>query len=413
VRASTLDRIALRRLTAAAWLLSLSSGAALGATLSSQSSIGISGEYASNPFLERAGAEAAEAVALVADLPATYTSDTLSIDLMPRFRLAQAYGPIALLSDYGYLDGDLKWKSERNTFAATAEWHHDSTYYNQFEQVALLGHDLARLEEQATVSWTYALSERNDLQLSASWDRVAFSQHSSSALSNFTYSQAAMQYSRDLSERTLWSTTVGYGQFGLISGTYLSDERFAQTSLTREQTEHWSLTGQVGYAFLSAHGVSYVCCQLAVGSDGSLYFVPFPVRQYAARGGGNYAFTAQRQGERLLLDLSASRAIEPSGFGALITEDAATASASLPLSGRLTVGAVLQWARLSDLLGRLNLQGLHDYTATVNANWLTTEHWTLQLQAIYTRQYVATPLPGIPGVTVYLNLLRQFGRLPL
>jgi len=51
-------------------------GAALGDTLSSESSVGLSSGYNSNPFLEPSGAKAAESLAVLANLPATYTSNT-------------------------------------------------------------------------------------------------------------------------------------------------------------------------------------------------------------------------------------------------------------------------------------------------------------------------------------------------
>ncbi len=401
------------RLRAAAGLTCLLSGAALGATVSSQSSLGLSSEYASNPFQLRSGAVAAEALALVANLPATYTSDTQTIDLIPSFRLAQSYGPVSLLSNYGYLDSDWQWKSSRNTFSASGKWHHDSTYYDQFEQVDLLGHDLARLEESADGSWDRSLSERADVGLSASWDRVAYSQRSSSSVSNYTYAQAAVQYTQVLSERMQWTSSLGYGHFQLLNGTYLSDDRFAQTGLQHNLSESWTLNAQVGYAYLTAHGLSYSCCQLAIAPDGQPYLAPIPVTLYAGRGAPNFTVGVQQKGERFQFDLSASRVIQPSGLGALLTEDSAGVDASLAETERLSLDAGLQWVRISDLLERLNLQNQQYYNAHLSADWLWTEKWTLQLQALYTQQYTASRLPPGRGVTVYLNLLRRFGRLPL
>jgi hypothetical protein len=390
------------------------SDAALSATVSSQSSLGVSSEYASNPFLQPSGAMSAEALALVADLPATYTSDTQTIDLIPSFRLAQTYGPVAVLTNYGYLDADWQWKSSRNTFSASGKWHHDSTYYDQFEQADLLGHDLARLEEGADLSWDRSLTERANLQVAASWDRLAYSQRSaSSSVSNYTYSQASLQYVQLLRERMQLSGTLGYGRFELSNGTYLSDERFAQAALQRNLSERWSLQAQVGYAYLTAHGLSYSCCQLAIMPDGELYLAPIPVTLYTGHGAPNFMFGVQEKGERLQFGLSASRAIEPSGLGALITADSVGVDASLSETQRLTLEAGLNWARISDLLGRLSLEDQHHYTASLSADWLWTEKWTLQWRGSFTQNYTASRLPAARGVTIYVNLLRRFGRLPL
>lgn len=394
-------------------VLCLLAGSVTAATLSSQSSVGVSAEYASNPFLLAGHAQPAEALALVADLPATYTSDTQSIELIPRLRQAQPFGPVGLLSDYQYLDGDWHWKSERNAFSATGGWHHDSTYYNEFEQAALLGHDLKRLEVPGSLSWDRQLSERNDLQLSASYDRVAYSQHSASAVSNFSYAQGALQFSRLISERTQWTSSLGYGSFQLLAGSYFSTQRFAQTAVTHQWSERWTTNAQVGYAYLNAHGIGEQCCELALSPNGTLELVVVPVRQYAARGSPNFAVTVQRQAERFGLDLNLSRAIQPSGFGALITEDTASLSATRAWSERWTVAGTLQWSRLLDSLGRLSLDNRQYYSASLSAGWQWTEHWTLQLQGGYTRQYLESGLPPSAGVTVYLNLLRQLAPLRL
>ena len=349
----------------------------------------------------------------MANLPATYTTDTQTIDLVPSFRLAQTYGPVSLLSNYGYLDADWRWKSSRNTFSVGGEWHHDSTYYDQFEQADLLGHDLGRLEESANVSWDRALTERADLTLAGSWDRVAYSQNATSTVSNYQYSQASLQYARDLSENMQLTSTVGYGRFQLLDNTYVSDERFAQIGLQRSLSERWNLQAQAGYADLTARGLSYSCCELAIAPDGQLYYEPIPVTVYSGRGAPNFAVVGQYKGERLQYTLSASRVIQPSGLGALITEDNVGVDASFAGTERLSLGAGLHWARISDLLGRLNLENQRYYNLSVTANWLWTEKWTLQLQSLYSQQYTTSKIPPAHGVTVYLSLLRQLGHLTL
>jgi hypothetical protein len=388
------------------------SGGAFSATVSSESSLGVSSEYDSNPFLQRSGASA-EALALVADLPATYTSDTQTIELIPSFRLAQTYGPVALQSNYGYLDADWQWKSSRNTFSASGKLHHDSTYYDQFEQADLLGHDLGRLEEGADASWSRSLTERANLQWAASWDRVAFSQQATSSVSSYTYSQASLQYVQLLSERMQLSGTLGYGHFELSNDTYLSDERFAQVALQRDLSERWTLQAQVGYAYLTAHGLGYSGYQLAIAPDGELYLAPIPVTLYMGRGAPDFTLGVRERGERLQFGLSASRAIEPSGLGALITSDSAGVNASLSETKRLTLQAGFSWTRISDLLGRLSLEDQHSYTASLSQDWLWTEKWTLQMRGSFTQNYTASRLPAARGVTINVNLLRRFGRLSL
>lgn len=392
-------------------LLALCSSPVRADTVTSQDSVGVSSEYASNPFLVPDHAESAESVALIANLPITYTSDAQVIDLTPRFRVGQSYGPVAPLSNYEYLDGDWHWSSERNTFVATAEWHHDSTLYNQFENEELLGHDLGRSEQSASLAWQRALSERSDVQLSGSWDQVAYSNNSLESLTNYRYAQGALEYDRNLTERWRWSTAAGYGQYTLLDGSYRSDQRFAQTTLNAQWSERWATMAQIGYSYLSAHALAEVCCQLEISPGGELYAALIPLVQVASRGAPNFAIEVDHKYERTDLQFALSRAIQPSGLGELLTEDDVSLNASIPWTERVTLSGTLHWSRLRDTLERLDLQGRQFYEVDLNANWQWSEYWTVGLQGSYVQGEVALGIPQSRGETVYLTISRLFRRL--
>ena len=401
---------------AAAWGLSLAPcGAALGDTLSSESSIGLQSAYNSNPFLEPSGAlnaRGAESVAVLANLPATYTSDTQSLDLVPRVRFAKTRGVEALLSDYQYLDALWHLSSERNTFSASADWHRDSTFYNAFENAALFGRSLRRLEEIANLDWKRDLSERSDLHASVSWDKVAYSQSAATGLQNFSYSQGTVQYERILSARLLWTNTVGIGRYQVPGGSDRNDNRFAQSALKAALSEQWAMTAQAGYSYLTAHEQGYICCEILLGPNG-LYLQPVLVAQSASRGAANYALSFERKGERWVVDLAASRALQPSGLGALLTQDDVSLTASIPWTERWTLTAKLHGAQLTESIHQLAL--IHERFADfdLGANWLWTEHWSINLQGSYNLQHLTTGAPTGSGVGVNLTLFRQFGRIAL
>jgi hypothetical protein len=387
-------------------------GAALGDTLSSESSIGLQSAYNSNPFMAPAGARGAESIAVLANLPATYTSDFQSFDLVPRVRFAETRGVEALLSNYQYLDALWHLTSERNTFSASADWHHDSTFYNAFENAVLLGRSLRRREEIANLDWKRALSERSDLHVSVSWDKVDYSQSAATGLQNYSYGQGMVQYDHELSERWLWTSSVGFAHFELPDGSERSDNRFAQTALKVALSEKWSLTAQVGYAYLTAHEQGSICCEILVGPNG-FYLQPILVAQSASRGAGSYALSFERKGERWVVDLAASRAIQPSGLGALLTQDDASLTASIPWTERWTLTAKLHGAQLSEPISQF--AAIHERFADfdLGANWLWTEHWSLNLQGSYNLQRVTAGARTASGVAVNLTLSRQFGRVRL
>ena len=274
-------------------------GAALGDTLSSESSVGLSSGYNSNPFLEPSGAKAAESLAVLANLPATYTSNTQSLDLIPRLRFAETHGDEALLSNYQYLDGVWHVNGPLSTLTVSADWHHDSTFYAPFENAALLGRDLRRQEETANLDWRRDLTERNDLHLSGSWDKVNYSQSVATGVQNYSYGQVLVQFDRALNERWQWTSAVGVGRYELIGQSYRSDDRFVQTALTRALSERWSLTAQVGYSYLSSRAQGYICCQILLGPNG-YYLQATPITQSQSRGAPNFTLAIERKTERLV-----------------------------------------------------------------------------------------------------------------
>ncbi len=394
-------------------LMSGLSAVTLGDTLSSESSVGLSSMYGSNPYMVPSGAHPAESIAAVANLPATYTSDTQTLDIVPRFRFAETHGDVGLLSDYQYLDTTWRVKSELDSFSASADLHHDSTLYDAFENGALFGRTLNRREEIGNLNWKRDLSERSDLQLSGSWDQVAYSQSAQSGLVNYDYTQGQVQYDRALSERWQWTSAVGFGRFEQLDHSYLSDDQFMQTGLVRSLSERWSMTAQVGYSYMTTHEQGYICCEIVQQAGRVIGLQYVPSSQSSSRGSATYLLSLERKGERWTMDLAASRAILPSGLGALLTQDDESVKASIPWTERWSLTATLHAAQLSGAPQQLTLGQQRYEDFDLSANWLWTEHWTLQVQTSYMLAYLIPGLPSSSGVTVYLNLMRQLGHIRL
>ena len=394
------------------WLL-LPLGCAQAATLSSESSAGVTSEYNSNPALLASGASAAESVALLATLPATYASESESFELVPSFRVAETHGDQQLLTDYQYLDSDWQLHSERNSLSAAAGWHRDSTFYNVYENAALHGRTLPRLEDSASLAWRRSLSERSNLQLGASWDQVDFSSRSSFRLDNYRYVQGSLQYDHALSERWQWSSSAGVGRYDLSGRGSSNETRFLQSSLTRNLSERWSTTAQIGYSLLNSTSQAYICCTVLPAGDGFILQY-IPVRQRSSGGTVNYSLSMERSSERLVWNLAASRSVQPSSLGALLTQDDVSLRASLPWSQRMTLGATLHGSRLSDTLQTdSNLTNGRYADFALNANWLCTEHWTLVFQISYNVERANAQTPEGSSTKASLTLTRQFGRLRL
>lgn len=390
-------------------------GAALAGSVGSESSVGLAAEYSSNPQMLSSGARAAESAAVLMNLPATYNSDTQTLDLIPRVRFAQTHGDFSLLSNYQYLDADWRLASQNNIYTAAGSWHHDSTLYNVFENAALSGIELHRQEETGNLGWQRQVSERDDFQFTGSWDHLAYGANSAGVLDNFNYGQASVAYDHTFTERWHASIAVGYGHYELLNHTYRNDDRFAQLSVDRSLSDRWSLDLQANYSYLRSRievGELYcpeqtiLVCELIP----SLYEI-ITVPEHSAGGSGNGAIKLEYLYQRGTLDFSVSRAIQPSGFGALLTQDDASVKGSYDWTERWKLGATLHASRLSDPLHQINLGTFHYYDLDLSAQWLWTEHWTLGMLVSTNAQEVGGP--HALGATVSLTLFRQFGRIRL
>jgi hypothetical protein len=399
---------------AAGCSLMLSLGCAMAASLSSEGSVGVTSEYDSNPALLASGASAAESVALLATVPVTYSSDSESFDLVPSLRLAETHGDEQLLTDYQYLDGDWHLRGERNSFGAGIGWHRDSTFYNVYENAALHGRTLPRLEDTANLAWQRALSERSNLQLNASWNEVQFSSRSSFRLDNYNYVQGSLQYDRSLSERWQWTSSAGVGRYDLSGRESSNETRFLESSLSSKLSERWSATAQIGYSLLNSSSQGYLCCEIEPDSAGGFTLQYIPLKEKTSGGTVNYSLSAQRSSELLVWSLAASRSVQPSSLGALLTQDDVSLRANRTWSERLTLGATLHGSRISDTLQTAGSVTNGRYAdLDLDANWLCSEHWTLAIQLSYNVERANAQTPEGSTFKVGVTLTRQFGRLRL
>jgi hypothetical protein len=379
-----------------------------GAATTSQSSIGLSAEYASNPYLLSTEQTASEALALVATLPITYTTDTQTLDLVPSVREALNHGDVAALSDYEYLNGDWHLGGELTTLTVSGFWHRDSTLYQPFEAEQLQGKDLLRLEDSETLTLQRLLTERSDMQVSASWDAVDYSGARNSGLQGYTYGQAIANFEYNLSERWKWTAAGYYGRYVLQGGDYTSDTRGVQTSVSGAISEVWLASLSAGYYSLSSTQEEPTY-EIVIGPGGEPEQVIVYTAESTTKAGGNYAMTLTRHGERTEVDLAASQSIQPSGLGALLVEDDYSAGIQYSWSPRLTVSGKVHEERLSDSVGQAIPGGRRIDDANISIGWDWTEKLRLQLSCTYLVAAQNANFPETRATTVYLNLLRQFG----
>jgi len=377
--------------------------------------VSLAADYNSNPFLVTDHASAAESAAVQGTIPLTYSNEAQSFDLWPRVRLAKSRGDAELLTDYEYLDGDWHLNSERSSLVLAASWHRDSTFYNLYENAELRGHSLPRLEEEASISWQRSVSERSSLQASSSYDQSQYSAQSGLRLENYNYLQGALQYQLALSERWGWSSGLGIGRYELRNQDSSNENRFVQTSLTRTLSERWSASMQLGYSRVSSSAQSFLCCEIVSLPTGGFALEYVPVRESSTGGVVSYALSLDRKTELLELGFSASRSVQPSALGGLVTQNDVKLDANLAWNERLGLLASISASQQTNSLAQQAGPSTNrsNYVVSAGANWQWTEHWALGLLFGYDLARIDPQNPLGRGTSASVTLTRQLGRVVL
>jgi len=358
-------------------------------------SVSLSSEYSSNPRLLQTDTHAVESAAATVTLPATYTGVRQTLDLRPQLRAAATHGDTELISDFQYLDASWRVNWPTQLLQLSSFLHHDSTLYNQYENGALLAATQRRTEQNATLDWQNRLTERVTLRTDLSYDRVAYGQLARSGLSDYRYLQASLGLSRDLSERTLWTLSAGSSRYDLIDQDYRNDNPFVRMTLASQLSEAWTLTVGAGASSLRARS------QFGPYVSGSRRTLP------------NFNLALEHHDPHGAMSFTLSRSIQPSGFGALLTQDNLTLMRSATWSERWSGSAALRASRQLDSLRQLNLGDRRYYSGELTANWLWREQLTLSAELGFSTQRYASNLPQPSSTAVYLTLTRQFYRKPL
>jgi hypothetical protein len=276
-----------------------------------------------------------------------------------------------------------------------ASWHRDSTLNNQLENTSLLSASLRRQEQSAQANWKFLLTERNQLSVSTSWDQVAYTPSYQQGLVNYSYPQASLQFARDMSERLQWNLGAGTARYQLSNQTYRTDSPFFNPGLVAQLSEAWTVTGSIG----------------ASRQEPRYQFGPYVFRR-PPHTATTFSLAFDRRDATRALSLSYSRSLQPSGYGALVTQDVLSLSRHFTWTERWSGTASLSGTRQVDWQGRLAYGDRKFLAADLAASWLWTELWTISLEAAYNQQRLY-PLPQASATAGFLTFTRRFGRKTL
>jgi hypothetical protein len=368
--------------------------------------VGVAAEYVGNPQLRADHVQPEENIAATVDLPVSYDADSLGFLVRPSGRLADRKGYSSLASNYEHLDAAAHFGDELDALAVQGQLARDSSLF--FVGGLVNGIGVPRDSANANADWTRSVTERQQVQLDASWTRVRYVEPLGlNALVDYRYVSAGPTYSVAMSERNTLQLLGSYGLYQSLNGITESRSENLQLAFVRQLTELWTLSTSAGYSRSVNSQKVYA----------TFFFGTFFLGEAKSnQNGAVYAATLARQGERFNLSIGASQALQPTGFAFLSRQNSVKLNATYARNERWDFTAGASWLRAVNPRenGGAAVNGTETTTrylnAALTANWHWTPQWTISLSAArITQQYGPPPLSAA-STNISVAFVRQFLR---
>src|SRR3984893_2275066 len=356
--------------------------------------LGVAAHYSTNPGLRYTAHTTETHGAVLIDTPTTYHTDSVSLSVLPSFRISDSSGYSSLASDYAHLTARGEIDSERNSVTVTGQIARDSSLYYNYGLNGSAG--VRRDTSLADVAWVRALTERLNFNLEASSSRVVYGKSGSfTTLTDYRYSSAAPSLTWHTSERTTLTLVGGAGLYESADLRTKSVNSNLELGFTRELTELWVLSANAGYSRETNRIEEY--------------FGPFLLGTFRATNTGSvFMANVTRQGRMLAVTATASRSLVPSGFSFLSLQNSYQLSFNYPRAERWTFDGHVRWLKSQEpqIVGPTTDQSYLDLG--LSAAWLFTEKWTLTLRASRLTARYTPPTIDVAANGVTVELSRRF-----
>jgi len=368
--------------------------------------LGVSAEYTTNPLLLSAGSHAETRAAALIDVPLRYDSSEWEFLVRPNARITDKTGYSALGSDFEHLDGAASYHDELDSASLQTELARDSSLYYLGGLLNRVG--VPRDTISASGDWTRSLNARAQLSLDGSWQRERYDQPENlDLLVNYRYVSAGPTFAYELSERDTIKVLGNYGLYDSLSGATKSTSESAQLGFVRFLSEMWKLSTSAGYSR------SVNTEKTAIDFFGFI----FPITERSTQAGTVYTASVTRQGERLTLSGSVSRALQPTGFAFLSRQDSYNLGATYVASERWDFAFGTSWIKavspqVSSGAAELSAEDVNNRYLNVRlaATWHWTPQWSLAVTANQVSQQYSPPKVTAASTGINIDVVRRFLR---
>lgn len=365
---------------------SLLPGGAMAGVWTYEPQLAASTDYSTNPQLRQA-AEYGYSAALLLGLAAAWDDGARHIDLSPSVRLTKAGGDYFSGMNAYYLSSLWSLQSDRSSWKASGRWASDSTVLLEPSIGTLTRSDFPRRSDGGSLDWTFHASSLATVELSASAESVGYSGALRYGL--YDYRDQGLQGSllRAVSERNQLELVVGTSRYEADEIRYTSQSSYAQGGVVGALSPRWSYTALYGLSRASADGG-------AQSPTGNVY-------QLSLTGSG---LTTS-------VKLSATKSLQPSGFGTVVQATEYVVQGTWQDSERGTLALSARSVRTADVFGQTALATRAYAAVAADRSWLATPVWTVGMHVDWQR---ARANPGDQlgqAWAASLTVTRRFGKV--
>ena len=379
--------------------------------------VGVSTEFNTNPLLSEFDTRSETRVAALLDFPVRYDGDAVEFLVRPYGRLTNSQGYSSLASNYEHLDSTAQLINDLGSTTVQASLARDSSLY--YAGALVYGVGVARNSESFAGDWTRSFTERSQLALDVNWVKVRYDEPASLSdvsynLVNYRYLSGGPTYSYTLSERDTLKVLANVGLYQSLNGLTQSKSENLQIGFVHLLSEIWTLSINAGYS--ESTNTEKVVNELLYYYYGIIDYETESSKQ----NGTVYSATLSRQGERVDLNASASRALQPTGLAFLSRQDSVNLLATYKQSERWNFALGATWQKAVQPqetagVAQLNVNefGVRYLNTHISANWYWTPQLVVTLVATRLAQEYGPPTISDASTGVDLNITYHFLRTEL
>jgi hypothetical protein len=370
--------------------------------------LGFTADYATNPQLLTVPNTAQTNGAVLLDAPTSYTAENTKFSLLPSFRLADSKGYSSVTSDYAHLNARGEYDTERGVLTATVGAARDSSIFFNYLSDGTVG--VRRDSGLADLSFDRALTEKLEFTGDASETRVRYGEAAGvGTLTDYKYLSVSPTLSWNTTSRDKYTVSANLGKYDSLDGATESRSANLQAGVVGQLSELWTLTATGGYS-RALNSVSFTKPVL-VFTPAGLRVEFLPANFKSAQNGTIYSVELDHQSPRLMVSAIASRQVQPTGFAFLSRQESEELKATYTVTPRWTVTGDLRQSKYANpQTGTVQNTTTIPY-ASIAANWLWTEQWTLSVTLSRVRESVQNSTFAEHSTEATLTLSRRLNHV--